>query len=76
MDAYITGATGFVGSNIAAAFAAQPDTIVHCPVRSEHPDPALSTESLDLLDTSFVDPFCFHLLVEDGDVEWDDGNGG
>jgi dTDP-4-dehydrorhamnose reductase len=50
MRAYITGATGFVGSNIASEFAAMPDTDVHCPVRSAHPDPTLSTEPLDLLD--------------------------
>lgn len=54
MRAYVTGATGFVGSNIAAEFAAQPDTHVHCPVRSAHPDPSLSTESLDLLDAAAV----------------------
>jgi dTDP-4-dehydrorhamnose reductase len=50
MRAYVTGATGFVGSNIASEFAAMPDTDVHCPVRSAHPDPTLSTEPLDLLD--------------------------
>jgi dTDP-4-dehydrorhamnose reductase len=43
-----------VGSNIAAAFAATPGTEVHCPVRSAHPDPALSVEQLDLLDTEAV----------------------
>lgn len=52
MRAYVTGATGFVGSNIAAEFAAMPDTEVHCPVRSDHPDPSLSTEQLDLLDAA------------------------
>jgi dTDP-4-dehydrorhamnose reductase len=51
MRAYVTGATGFVGSNIASEFAAMPDTDVHCPVRSEHPDAMLSTEPLDLLDS-------------------------
>ena len=50
MRAYITGATGFVGSNIASEFAAVPGTEVHCPVRSDHPDASLSTEPLDLLD--------------------------
>ncbi len=50
MRAYITGATGFVGSNIVAAFASMPGCEVHCPVRSEHPDPAVSTEPVDLLD--------------------------
>ena len=54
MRAYITGATGFVGSNIAAVFGAMPDTEVHCPVRSSHPDPHLSTEPLDLLDSQAV----------------------
>lgn len=54
MRAYITGATGFVGSNIAAEFAAVPGTEVHCPVRSSHPDPTLSTEPLDLLDDAAV----------------------
>jgi dTDP-4-dehydrorhamnose reductase len=54
MRAYVTGATGFVGSNIAAAFAAEPDTEVHCPVRSSHPDPSLSIEPLDLLDAEAV----------------------
>ena len=48
MRAYITGATGFVGSNIAAEFAAVDGTEVHCPVRSSHPDPHLSVEQLDL----------------------------
>ena len=43
MRAYITGATGFVGSNVASEFAAMPDTEVHCPVRSDHPDPSLLT---------------------------------
>ncbi|MEO6652408.1 MAG: sugar nucleotide-binding protein [Ilumatobacteraceae bacterium] len=54
MRAYVTGATGFVGSNIASEFSAMPDTEVHCPVRSTHPDPTLSVERLDLLDTSAV----------------------
>lgn len=54
MRAYLTGATGFVGSNIASEFAAMPDADVHCPVRSSHPDPTLSTESLDLLDREAV----------------------
>ncbi len=49
MKAWITGATGFVGSNIASEFAAVAGTEVHCPVRSSHPDPTLSTEPLDLL---------------------------
>ncbi len=54
MRAWITGATGFVGSNIASEFAAVDDTEVHCPVRSSHPDPTLSTEPLDLLDDASV----------------------
>ncbi len=55
MRAYITGGTGFVGSNIAAAFAATPGCDVRCPVRSSHPDPMLSTETLDLLDDAAVE---------------------
>ena len=54
MRAWITGATGFVGSNIASEFAAVDGTDVHCPVRSSHPDPTLSTEPVDLLDESAV----------------------
>lgn len=54
MRAWITGATGFVGSNIASEFAAVDGTDVHCPVRSSHPDATLSTEPLDLLDTDAV----------------------
>lgn len=54
MRAYVTGATGFVGSNVASVFADQPGTEVHCPVRSTHPDPTLSTEPLDLLDDAAV----------------------
>ncbi len=53
MRAYVTGATGFVGSNIAAAFAAE-GADVHCPVRSDHPDPRLSLERLDVLDPEAV----------------------
>lgn len=54
MRAYVTGATGFVGSNIASEFAGMPGTEVHCPVRSAHPDDSLSTETLDLLDGEAV----------------------
>lgn len=54
MRSYVTGATGFVGSNIAVAFGTEPGDTVHCPVRSPHPDPELSTEPLDLLDADAV----------------------
>lgn len=81
MHAYVTGATGFVGSNIAAAFAAQPDTTVHCPVRSDHPDPSLSTERLDLLQRDAVmtsvererpDVIVHAMILNDHDLMYDD----
>jgi dTDP-4-dehydrorhamnose reductase len=81
MRAYVTGATGFVGSNIAAAFAAQPGTTVHCPVRSDHPDRTLSTEPLDLLDRRAVmasverhrpDAIVHSMILNDHDLMYDD----
>ena len=81
MHAYVTGATGFVGSNIAAVFSAQPDTMVHCPVRSDHPDPALSVERLDLLDREAVlasvdrerpDVIVHAMILNDHDLMYDD----
>lgn len=81
MRAYVTGATGFVGSNIAAAFAAQPGTEVHCPVRSAHPDPRLSTEPLDLLVREALvasvervrpDVIVHSMILNDHDLMYDD----
>ena len=52
MRAYVTGGTGFVGSNIVKVFAERHGASVHCPVHRFVPaDPAaFSTERLDLLD--------------------------
>ena len=52
MRAYVTGGTGFVGSNIVKVFAERHGATVHCPVRSFVPDnpQGYTVEPLDLLD--------------------------
>ena len=52
MRAYLTGGTGFVGSNIVKVFAERHGATVHCPVRSFVPDnpQGYTVEPLDLLD--------------------------
>ena len=56
MRAYVTGGTGFIGSNIVKVFAERHGATVHCPVRSFVPDnpQGYSIEPLDLLDTDAV----------------------
>ncbi len=56
MRAYVTGGTGFIGSNIVKVFSERHDATVHCPVRSFVPDNPLgyTIEPLDLLDTEAV----------------------
>ena len=56
MRAYVTGGTGFIGSNIVKVFSECHDATVHCPVRSFVPDnpQGYSIEPLDLLDTDAV----------------------
>jgi dTDP-4-dehydrorhamnose reductase len=56
VKAYITGGTGFVGSNIVKVFADRHGAAVHCPVHRFVPegDLAYTTEPLDLLDTAAV----------------------
>ena len=56
MRAYVTGGTGFVGSNIVKVFAERHGAAVHCPVHRFVPgdSPAFSIERLDLLDGSAV----------------------
>ena len=51
MRAYVTGGTGFVGSNIVKVFAERHGARVHCPVHRFVPvdDGAFTTERLDLL---------------------------
>ena len=56
MRTYLTGGTGFVGSNVAEVFAGFHGAQVHCPIRSTEPDTAVpfTWESLDLLDADDV----------------------
>ena len=56
MRAYVTGGTGFVGSNIVKVFAERHGADVHCPVHRFVPADAagFTTEHLDLLDEAAV----------------------
>lgn len=56
MRAYVTGGTGFVGSNIVKVFAQRHGAEVHCPVHRFVPagDAAFTAERLDLLDADAV----------------------
>ena len=56
MRAYVTGGTGFVGSNIVKVFSERHGADVHCPVHRFVPADAggLTTERLDLLDDEAV----------------------
>ncbi len=56
MRAYVTGGTGFIGSNIVKVFSERHGATVHCPVRSFVPDnpQGYTIEPLDLLDTEAV----------------------
>ena len=56
MRAYVTGGTGFIGSNIVKVFSERHGATVHCPVRSFVPDNphGYTIEPLDLLDTEAV----------------------
>ena len=56
MRAYVTGGTGFVGSNIVKVFAERHGAEVHCPVHRFVPADArgFTTERLDLLDEAAV----------------------
>ena len=56
MRAYVTGGTGFVGSNIVKVFAERHGASVHCPVHRFVPEEAgtFTTERLDLLDDEAV----------------------
>ena len=56
MRAYVTGGTGFVGSNIVKVFAERHGATVHCPVHRFVPADSggFTTERLDLLDDGAV----------------------
>ena len=56
MRAYVTGGSGFVGSNIVKVFAERHGAEVHCPVHRFVPadDGTFTTERLDLLDNDAV----------------------
>ena len=56
MRVYVTGGTGFLGSNIVKVFAERHGAIVHCPVHSFVPDSprGYTTEPLDLLEADAV----------------------
>ncbi|MDE0614527.1 MAG: sugar nucleotide-binding protein [bacterium] len=56
MRAYVTGGTGFIGSNIVKVFAERHRATVHCPVHSFVPDnpQGYTTEPLDLLEADAV----------------------
>ena len=56
MRAYVTGGTGFIGSNIVKVFAERHRATVHCPVHSFVPTnpQGYITEPLDLLDADAV----------------------
>ncbi|MXZ86019.1 MAG: sugar nucleotide-binding protein [Acidimicrobiia bacterium] len=56
MRAYVTGGTGFLGSNIVKVFAERHRATVHCPVHSFVPDSpqGYTTEPLDLLEADAV----------------------
>ncbi len=56
MRAYVTGGTGFVGSNIVKVFAERHGAVVRCPVHRFVPAAAegFTTERLDLLDEAAV----------------------
>ena len=56
MRAYVTGGTGFVGSNIVKVFTERHDATVHCPVHRYVPADSgnFTTERLDILDDGAV----------------------
>ncbi len=56
MRAYVSGGTGFVGSNIVKVFAERHGAAVHCPVHRFVPadEGSFTTERLDLLDRDAV----------------------
>ncbi len=56
MRVYVTGGTGFIGSNIVKVFSERHGATVHCPVHSFIPDnpQGYTTEQLDLLEDDAV----------------------